>query len=132
MKLITRDTDYALRALMYIAQAEQDVVTVYELVQKIGIPRPFLRKILQILQKKGILRSTKGKGGGFSLKNMPKDIRLTDIMEIFQGSLSINECVFKKKKCSYIKTCVLKEKIDALEQLVIKELNSITLAVLLR
>lgn len=117
---------------MYIAQAEQDVVAVNELVQKIGIPKPFLRKILQILQKKGILRSTKGKGGGFSLKNMPKDIRLTDIMEIFQGSLSINECVFKKKKCPSIRTCVLKEKIDSLEQSVIKELNTITLAVLLR
>ncbi|MBU2258562.1 MAG: Rrf2 family transcriptional regulator, partial [Candidatus Omnitrophica bacterium] len=65
MKLITRDTDYALRALCFIAKNKDKVTPAPELVAKLKIPRPFLRKILQSLDKNGLLKSYKGKGGGF-------------------------------------------------------------------
>ena len=55
MRLINRNTDYAVRAISYISRQEEKVISVSELVEKIKVPRPFLRKILQILNKKGIL-----------------------------------------------------------------------------
>ena len=66
MRLITRNTDYAVRALSYISRQEEKVISVSELVKKIKVPRPFLRKILQTLNKKGILISYKGQGGDSS------------------------------------------------------------------
>ena len=131
MKLITRDTDYAVRALCFIARCKETVVSVSELVGALKIPRPFLRKILQILNKKGILESHKGKGGGFILALEPERIYLLDLIKIFQGPLKINECLFKKAPCPNIKICKLKKKIDNIQRYIISELKGVRLASLL-
>ena len=132
MKLVTRDTDYALRALAEIASSESRLVSAAGLVEKVKIPHPFLRKILQILNKKGILKSTKGKSGGFSLAAEPKDIYLLRLMEIFQGKFKLNECLFKRKLCPERFVCPLRKKISNIERYVISELKNVTLASLLR
>jgi len=131
MKLITRDTDYALRALCYIAKKKKEIVTVRELVKVLKIPKPFLRKLLQILNKKGILKSFKGQGGGFRLALLAHRIFLADLIEIFQGKLSLNECFFKKMTCPDIHTCSLRKKINRIERQIIYKLKFITLASLL-
>ncbi len=128
MKLINRNTDFAVKALIHIANHEQDRVPVSELAEELEIPRPFLRKILQILNKNRVLNSYKGKGGGFQLSLPPDKIFLADLIKIFQGSVKWNDCLFKKMICPDIKTCVLKRKIDALERYVVSELKSITIA----
>lgn len=131
MKLITRDTDYAIRALCYIAKDKNTVVSVAELVSKLKIPKPFLRKLLQILNKKGILKSYKGQGGGFKLAHSPNKILLIDLIKAFQGDFKLNECIFKRLKCPHTKMCGLKKKIDSLEDHVAKQLKTITLESLL-
>ncbi|MCX5702041.1 MAG: hypothetical protein NTW64_03570 [Candidatus Omnitrophica bacterium] len=63
MKLITRDTDYAIRALCYIAKNKNEIISVRELVTKLKIPRPFLRKgqfkLSECLFKKEVCPNTK-------------------------------------------------------------------------
>ena len=132
MKLITRDTDYAIRALCYIGKNKGKVISVAELVSKLKIPRPFLRKLLQILNKKGIFKSYKGQGGGFKLAHSSNKILLVDLIKAFQGDFTLNECIFKRLKCPHTKTCGLKKKIDSLELHVVKELRTITLSSLLK
>jgi Rrf2 family protein len=132
MKLLSRNTDYAVRAVCYIAKKAPGVVSVTELVKNLKIPRPFLRKILQALNNDGMLRSSKGMGGGFRLARKPEDVHLTDIMEAFQGPFELNECFFKKKICPNISSCCLKKKIDSIEKMVCKELRAITLGSMLR
>jgi Rrf2 family protein len=127
MKLITRDTSYALHALCYLFKESGRLVSVDELVRELKVPRAFARKILQKLNKKGILKSYKGSGGGFSLNKKPENIYLLDIMKVFQGPFKLNECVFKKKPCPEIKKCRLKEKLDNIEDYIIDELQSINL-----
>ncbi len=128
MKLITRDTDYALRAVCFIAKSKNKKVCVAELVKELKIPRSFLRKILQVLNRERILVSYKGVGGGFILAKQPKDIYLTDLMEIFQGKLSLNECTLRKMKCPNTAGCPLRKKIKNIEKYVARELSAITLA----
>jgi len=132
VKLITRDTDYALRAICFIVKQKNKIVAVGELVKELKIPRPFLRKILQVLNKKGILVSYKGKGGGFSLAKPAEKIYLSDLMRIFQGRFQLNECLFKKVLCPNIRKCPLRKKMDKIEGYVIRELKPITIASLLR
>ncbi|MDD2927612.1 MAG: Rrf2 family transcriptional regulator [Candidatus Omnitrophica bacterium] len=131
MKLITRSTDYALRALCFIAKYKGKIVSVSELALKLRVPQPFLRKILQALNGKGILTSLKGQGGGFTLAKEPAKIFITDIMRIFQGTLRLNECFLQKLACPHKKTCLLRKKITGIERYVLRELNSITLESLL-
>jgi Rrf2 family protein len=134
MRLITRNTDYAIRALCYIARdnGDEKIISASELVKNLKIPRPFLRKILQTLNKNGVLKSYKGKGGGFSMAVSPENLRLVNLMEIFQGPSKVSECLFKKKICPDIRTCILRKKIGAIERLMTSELKSITLASLLK
>ena len=85
MKLVTKNIYYAIRSLLYIAQDRQKVVSVSDLVKKLNMHRAFLRRILQILSKHKILRSIKGKGGGFVLDIHPSKLLVIDIIEIFRG-----------------------------------------------
>jgi len=127
MKLITRNTDYAMRALCYIVRQGGRSVPVTEMVAVIKIPRPFLRKILQTLSGEGLLKSTKGQGGGFSPAVPAEKILLTDLIRIFQNTIQLNECVFKKKICPNRSTCILKKEIDSIEHDVLDRLHRITI-----
>ena len=128
MKLITRDTDYAIRALRFIAKNKKKIVTVSELVKELRIRRPFLRKILQVLNKKGILKSYKGLGGGFELAHQPQKIFLLDVMKIFQGKFKLSECLLNKHICPNIRTCPLNKKIKRIGKYIINELKPINIA----
>jgi len=132
VKLITRNTDYAVRALCCIAEQKQEVISADQLVKSLKMPRPFLRKILQTLNKEGLLNSSKGKGGGFTLTISPGKITLTDVMKIFQGPLKLNECKFRKSDCPYISDCFLKKKIDEIEKEVIAKLKAITITSIIK
>ena len=131
MNLITRDSDYAIRAICYIAKRNSDIVSVKELVENLMMPGPFLRKILQQLRRKGILRSYKGKGGGFVLATTPEKMYVGQLIKIFQGKIKLQEHTFRKKICPEIKNCILKKKLDVIEKYVISELNSLSIASLL-
>ena len=131
MKLITRNTDYALRAICYIAK-QKKVVTVAELVKTLGVPRPFLRKILQQLSKNKILKSYKGQSGGFKLSLPPKGIFIVQIIRIFQGKVSLNECFLKKDICPNRGKCILRKKIQRIENNVLTQLRQINIASLIK
>lgn len=131
MKLINRDTDYAVKALLYIARNSVQRISVADLARKLDIPYPFLRKTFQTLSGRGILISSRGKGGGFKLAVPPEKIYLTDLINIFHGPVELAECLFRDKICPDIKTCPLRKKILKLQEFVLTELRSITIASLL-
>ena len=133
MKLLTRDTDYAVRTLGCIAAAKENTVTVTDIAKKLNMPRSFLRKILQMLSNKELLKSFKGAGGGFSLAVEPEEITIFSIIEIFQGPFQLMEHVFRGKECPEIKKdCPLKKKMDKIEEELIIKLKSITITDLLK
>lgn len=134
MKLITREVDYAVKALIYIAEKykrNNNPVPITELVEKLDVPRPFIRKILQKLGNKGYLRSSRGNMGGFELVLKPEEIYLFELIEVFQGRFSMNECLFKKDICPDKNRCLLKKKIESIEEHVGSELKKVNLRTLM-
>lgn len=132
MRLINRDTDYAIKALCFLAKGKKEkIISASELVKELKIPRPFLRKILQVLNKRRILKSYKGNGGGFSLAMPAKMIFLVDLIKIFQGEFQLNNCLFKRSICPDVKVCLLKQKLEGIEKYVLSELESINIESLL-
>ena len=130
MKLINRNTDYALRALCYISK-QKSVVTVTELVSRLGVPKPFMRKILQQLNKEKILKSYRGQRGGFKLKATPEKIYIIEIMRIFQGQMGLDRCFLKKDICPNKGKCVLRKKIRSIEENAFQQLKRINIASLI-
>jgi len=103
--LITRETDYAVRTVLYLAGERDRIANVTEVAQAMHIPKSFLAKILQRLTKNNILISTRGVKGGFRLAKKPSEISLLDIMMSIQGAATINLCVIDSKKCRLSTTC---------------------------
>ena len=132
MKLITRETDYAIRALVYMARDTTRLVSAQELVDTIDMPRAFLRRLLQTLNKHDILSSFKGKRGGFSFKVPPSRVHVVRLIEIFQGESTIINCIFKKDICPDTKKCPLRKKIKSIEKKMYDELRTITIASLIK
>ena len=126
MKLVTKKTDYAMRALIYLAE-KRGTVPVSELVKSLGMPGPFLRSILQELEKRVVVKSFRGKGGGFELALPPEKIFLTELIEIFQGPIKLNDCMVKDQVCPDVNNCPLRNKIDDIQEYVVSELESITI-----
>jgi Rrf2 family protein len=126
VKLINRNTNYAIRSLIYIAET-QKVVTVSELVRSLHIPKALLRRIMQILSKRNILKSTRGKNGGFLLNKNPSAIYAMDIAKIFQSDIKPVNCIFMGDACSNIRHCLIKDKGRKIEKDIAYWLKSISI-----
>jgi Rrf2 family protein len=98
--LITRETDYAVRTVLYLARDRDRTANVTEVAHAMHIPKSFLAKVLQRLVRHHILSSMRGVGGGFRLAKKPSEISLLDIMEAVQGPAAINVCAIDSKRCS--------------------------------
>ena len=106
-------------------------MSVTELSRELKIPKPFLGSILQTLRRKRILRSFKGKRGGFSLARSPAKILLADIVQALQGPLKLNKCTTRSGLCPDSRHCPLKSKLREFEQYIAAELKGVTLESLL-
>jgi len=127
MKLITKDTDYVIQALVFMAKNSGSGFSVKQISNELSLSLSYLRKLLQILNKEGILSSTKGKGGGFVMKLKPDKIFLKDLINIFQGNLEIKNCFVKNKKCSNLINCVLHKKLINVEEYIKKEIGTLSI-----
>ncbi len=105
--LVTRETDYAVRCVLYLAREKDLVANVTEIAQAMHIPKTFLAKILQRLIRGKIVGSLRGMHGGFTLVKKPIDISLLDIMEAIQGPAGINVCAVDSKKCQRSSSCAV-------------------------
>jgi len=131
MKLLNREVDYAVRALVLMVRSNKPSVSVAQMQGEVGVNRPFLRKILQKLHKAGILHASKGKGGGFAPGRAPGKIRLSDLIAALQGPLKLNDCLFRKKLCQNHGTCLLRRRVGEVETRLAAEMENITIQDLL-
>jgi Rrf2 family protein len=92
---ISRKIDYALRAAIHLAMRSDDhrPSSVTEIAAREGIPKKFLEKIIQDLIHHGLVRSTRGAQGGYTLARAPEMVTFQDVIEAIEGPVSLNVCV---------------------------------------
>jgi Rrf2 family protein len=104
--VITRATEYAIRAILYLAkQPAGEIVYKKDICENQDITPAFLTKILQPLIKSGIVGSQRGVGGGFYLLKSPAEITLLDIVRAEEGPIHLNHCLAEEQVCSREHTC---------------------------
>jgi Rrf2 family transcriptional regulator, iron-sulfur cluster assembly transcription factor len=104
---------HALRALIYMSRRRADAgpVLARQIAAAEDIPGPFLSKILLRLREAGILRSTMGPGGGYALARRPEDIRIGEIIDVFDDlSEQSAQCILLPGPCSEQDSCPLHER----------------------
>ena len=107
MQIIKRDTDYAIRGLLYLARTCNDVVSCAELAEACDMPKTFAHKIFKKMVNTGILTSRTGRTGGFQLAKKSKQVFLHDIVEAVQGPVSVSSCVLDANACENRGKCPL-------------------------
>jgi len=109
--LISRTSQYAIQALIYIALKDAgQLVLSREVAEQLGVPSAYLAKIMQALCKGGLLESFRGRLGGFALRESPERVDLRRILLITEGPDFSKDCVLGLKVCSDETACPMHER----------------------
>lgn len=128
--LINRQTDYAVRVLMYLAIQDQRMVTISEVSRQFRISRNNLTKICHQLVRLGYVRSVRGKGGGICLARAADSIELRDVVVQTEATFEIIDC--RSPLCPIAGSCQLKEALMEARDGFLKMLSCYTIADLVR
>src|SRR2546423_7738388 len=127
--IFTTPTEYAIRGLSELASRPHSrSVLLDDLIPGTGLPRDFLGKIFQKLVKTGILKSAKGRGGGFSLARPAHEISLRHIIEALEGPQLLDRCVVGLEKCNDQMPCAQHDLYKPIRQRLNDYLDTTTLA----
>ena len=102
---LTMMSDYALRVLLFAAAHPDRLVTIDETQEVYDISRGHLMKIIGVLARAGILRSQRGRSGGFTLGLSPAQIRLGDVFRLTDPDFEMVECFEPTNACAITPFC---------------------------
>ncbi len=102
---ITNSSEYAIRAVVYMAQHPETSFSATVLYEKVDAPQKFLAKILQKMARKKILKSHRGVTGGFEIAKPLEKLTLLDIIEAVDGPIALNKCLLTNYNCKREALC---------------------------
>ena len=128
MKLSTRGR-YATRALLDLAlQPSGNLATLKDIARRQQISIRYLEHLITPLIGAGIVRSTRGPKGGIALVRPPEDVKLSEIIQLLEGSTAPVECLDNPNVCDRSATCVTRDVWGELKKAMDDVLGSTTLA----
>ena len=135
MKLSSQE-EYGLRCLLQLARAGDGVgLTIAEMSEREGISAPNVAKIMRILRRAGLVRSTRGKAGGYRLARPSKDVRALDVLAALGGRLFdpsfCDRHAGVEAHCLNTRDCSIRPVLRGLQDAVDQVLGELTLASLL-
>lgn len=106
--MFSKTTEYALRAVIFIAQksSAEKKLGLAEIAASIDSPPSFTAKILQALTAGNkVVSSVRGPNGGFFITEKAKKLPVRAILEVMEEDKVLEKCVLGLKKCSELKPC---------------------------
>ncbi len=127
--MITREADYALRAIIYLARKhENKYCPTSDICSEMLIPYRFLRKISRKLVESGIAVAQRGKQGGLCLAKKPEQLSLLEILKVFDPrALTLNKCCKNIDECERKNVCEAHDSFAILQQKLETEFDRITI-----
>jgi len=106
---ITRQADYALRAMIYLARLEPNRrAATSQIAEEQHIPPSFLAKIISQLSIAGLIHTSRGARGGVSMARTPGEISILEVVEAIDGPIALNECTEDPSACPFGDDCPLR------------------------
>ncbi|MGC9337160.1 MAG: RrF2 family transcriptional regulator [Candidatus Cloacimonadia bacterium] len=128
MVKISTKTRYGTRAMLDLAlHYGEGPVPLKDIATRQGISERYLENIMTALVSAGLLQSRRGQQGGFKLSRLPCEIKLSQIIQVLEGSLAMVKCADDYKTCDRAIGCTSHEIWKILKNGMIKILDSITL-----
>jgi len=132
--ILSKSFGYALRGILYVAKLKDEnrKIQIEEIAGNLSVPKHFLGKIMQQIVKEGLLKSTKGPYGGFSLANDTLNTPLIKLVEITDGMEQFKVCVLKLKYCDGTNPCPLHYEMDQIRGKFLSVFNETTIGDLVK
>ncbi|MBP9777649.1 MAG: Rrf2 family transcriptional regulator [Rickettsiaceae bacterium] len=125
---LTKFTDYSLRCLIYLANKQDDIVSIRNISEYYDISYEHLTKIAHTLSSLGYIESKKGKNGGVKLAEKTMSVKLGDLIAKLEPNMDLVECFDSKTNtCRITNTCRLKHYLHEANRAFIASLNRHTL-----
>lgn len=128
---MTQWSDYSLRVLMYCAHADgrKEPVTITEIAQAHNISRNHLTKVVMALGELGLLKTTRGRGGGLKLLKPADQINIGEVLRKTETDFALVECFDDDlNACRIDSGCRLKMVLKRALTKFLAELDGVTLA----
>lgn len=125
---ITQECDYALRVVLFLSEKSgNDRIEAKIISENLNIPLRFLLKLLRKLSIAGILNSYRGVGGGYSLAKAPEDITMKAVIEVIDGPIYVNRCLYDITYCKLNRssTCNIHHALDDIQSRLEADLTKI-------
>lgn len=107
---LTRQTNYAIRLLMYCAANEGRLSRVSEVAAAYSVSELFLFKILQPLVENKLAETVRGRNGGVRLARAASEITLFDVIRVTEENFAMAECFENDAtECPLVDSCALNE-----------------------
>lgn len=130
--MLSKTADYALRAILVLARREPDhALSADRLAELTGTPANYLGKTLYTLVRSGLLRSTRGRTGGFSLAVAPDAITVGRIAAVFGEPTMSRRCLMGTGPCDGTAPCSAHDRWQQLAAATFSPMDTTTIADLL-
>ena len=128
MKISTKGR-YALRMVIDLAEhADDGFISLKDIAARQGLSKKYLEQIVPILNRAGLLKTTRGYQGGYMLAKSPSSYTVGDILRITEGSLAPVACLEDEvNQCDKYETCMTVGVWQELYKVINEYLDSITL-----
>ena len=131
MVRLSKRVEYGLIAIRHIAAERSDgIVTAKEIADRYGVPYELLAKVLQKLARAGLIASTQGMRGGYTLAKNPNEISVSMIINAIEGSnMAIVQCMADgPDSCDVFGRCTIKSPLSKVQANIEHAFDSMTLA----
>ena len=99
--MLSTTSQYAIRGLSCLARMQSgETVLGRKLSEEASVPHDYLSKIMLVMRNAGLIEATRGAGGGYRLGRAPSEIRLIDIVALFEPSVTELHCVLSTGPCN--------------------------------
>lgn len=103
--MLSSTSDYALRAILFLARYEGTARRADEIAQATGAPRNYMAKTLNALAKAGIVTSARGPLGGFTLASSPASLTIAQVIDCFDEPRPQRRCLLGAAPCDPANPC---------------------------
>jgi Rrf2 family iron-sulfur cluster assembly transcriptional regulator len=129
---ISRSSEYAIRAMTYLARNSEGFSLARDMAEALEIPAPYLGKVLQPLVSRGLLFSQRGRNGGFRLARQPEEIALYEIVDSQEHLGRARQCFLGQVECTDERACPLHDFWKTASTAFVGRMTDTTLADILR
>ena len=129
MLRLSKKADYALMAMKHLAQGRESASSsAREIAEQYDIPIELMAKVLQRLARTGLLVSTQGTRGGYTLSRASASISVAEVIQAIDGPFSVTACSSENSACEQYSKCNIRDPLWQIRERIASTLATVTIA----